>query len=153
MGGPGNHPSRISGRWTPSATGSLLEDENVVHVDGNGIREGYRNRRAELILKDLDTVERKLGKLKTPVERRQEDAGGRDYYRRIREHLSGAAGRVRTPRGLTRVVARGLHLLTGKPVPYIANGRKHHRRGYVAVVRKSRRRKTPRSVACTKLEA
>ena len=65
MGGPGNHPSRISGRWTPSATGSLLEDENVVHVDGNGIREGYRNRRAELILKDLDTVERKLGKLKT----------------------------------------------------------------------------------------
>jgi len=138
-----------------------FEDENVVHVDGGvnpkrdiGIVE------AELILRDLDTVERKLAETekrgKSGEKKLRAEA---DYYRRVREHLLGGRLAVyeRPENPDEDAYLRGLHLLTGKPVMYIANVDEEHlaaESGYVAEVREIAEKENARVVvACTKIES
>ncbi|HLB00388.1 MAG TPA: redox-regulated ATPase YchF [Bacteroidota bacterium] len=138
-----------------------FDDEDVVHVDGSvdpgrdiGIIE------AELILKDLDTVERKF----SDAEKRGKGGDRKiraeaEYYRRIREHLLGGRLAVyekpSTPDEESWL--NGLHLLTGKPVMYIANVDEKHLAatdGYVAQVRRIAEKENARVVvACAKIES
>jgi len=138
-----------------------FEDENVVHVDGSvDPRRDIEIIEAELILKDLETVERKLG----DAEKRGKSGDKKvraeaAYYGRVREHLLGGRLAVyekpETPDEAAYL--KGLHLLTAKPVMYIANVDEKHltaEDGYVAKVREIAKKENARVVvACTKLEA
>lgn len=102
-----------------------FDDPNVVHVDGSvNPRRDVEVVEAELILKDLETVERKHSeashhaksgdrKLKTEA----------DFYTRVRQHLLGG----RLARYMTvaneeeHSWLHGLQLLTNKPVMYVCN--------------------------------
>ena len=138
-----------------------FEDENVIHVDGSvNPKRDIEIVEAELILKDLDTVEKKLA-----------DAGKRgksgdkkiraeaDYFARVREHLlSGRLAlyeRAETPD--EALWLRDLHLITAKPVMYIANVDEKHlltSDGFVQPVREIARKEGAKVVvACTKIEA
>jgi GTP-binding protein YchF len=138
-----------------------FEDENVVHVDGSvDPKRDIEIIEAELILKDLDTLERKI----SDAEKRSKGGDKKlrsegEYYRRVREHLLGGRLAVyERPEGPDEEAwLGGLHLLTGKPVMYIANVDEKHltaEEGYVAKVREIAKKENARVVvACTKLEA
>jgi GTP-binding protein YchF len=138
-----------------------FDDDNIVHVNGgvDPLRD-IEIVETELILKDLDTVERKL----QDAERRgkggekkvREEAG---FYARVRDHLAGGRlGLYLKPSGPDeKVCLRDLHLLTAKPVMYIANVDEQHLAGdeaYVRVVRELAAKEGAKVVvACTKIEA
>ena len=102
-----------------------FDDPNVVHVDGAvNPRRDIEVVEAELILKDLDTVERqysdasrrsKSGEKKLKVEV--------DFYARVQQHLlTGRLARYLTVEtDEERLWVRELHLLTNKPVMYVCN--------------------------------
>lgn len=138
-----------------------FEDDNVVHVDGNvNPKRDIEIVEAELILKDLETVERKFSdaekRAKSGDKKIREEA---DFYARVRDHLR--SGRLaiyeksQTPDEVEWL--RGLHLLTAKPVMYIANVDEQHLAGedaYVSVVREIAAKEGAKVVvACTKIEA
>ncbi|MDH4070729.1 MAG: redox-regulated ATPase YchF [Ignavibacteria bacterium] len=102
-----------------------FDDPNVVHVDGSiDPKRDIEIVETELILKDLETVEKKI-----------EDAGKRsksgdrkikaevDLYSSVRSHLSqGRLLRYFTPPdGEAAVILSQLHPLTNKPVMYVCN--------------------------------
>ncbi|MGH2569463.1 MAG: redox-regulated ATPase YchF [Bacteroidota bacterium] len=102
-----------------------FEDENIVHVDGsvNPTRD-IEVVETELILKDLETVERKF----TDAEKRtkggdKEVRAEADFFVRVRDHLTG--GRLARYCAVAgekeRLWFRDLHLLTAKPVMYVCN--------------------------------
>lgn len=138
-----------------------FEDENVVHVDGNvKPTRDVEIVETELILKDLDTVEKKL----SDAEKRSKSGDKKiraeaDFYVRVRDHLHG--GRLalyekpQTPD--EEIFLRDLHLLTAKPVMYIANVDEKHltaEDGYVKQVRELAAKEGAKVVvACTKIEA
>lgn len=138
-----------------------FEDENIVHVDGNiNPKRDIEVVETELILKDLDTVEKKLSE----AEKRGKSgdkklAAEADFYRKLKEHL--LLGRLalyvkpETPDEL--VWMRDLHLITAKPVLYIANVDEKHLSGedkYVNEVRELAAKEGAKVVvACTKIEA
>jgi GTP-binding protein YchF len=138
-----------------------FDDENVVHVDGNvDPKRDIEVVETELILKDLETVERKLG----DAEKRTKSGDKKiraevDYYARIREHLLGGRLAIyekpETPDEAEWL--RTLHLITAKPVMYIANVDEKHLTGedrYVKVVREIASKEGAKVVvACTKIEA
>ncbi len=137
-----------------------FDDENVVHVDGsvNPTRD-IEIVETELILKDLETVERKLAEAD-----KRAKAGDKklipeaEFYRRIREQLlSGRLAVYLEPRSESEaLLLRDLHLLTSKPVMYIANVDEKQLAGNSAVdeVRVIARKEEARVVvACTKIEA
>jgi hypothetical protein len=101
-----------------------FDDPHVVHVDGGvNPKRDIEVVEAELIFKDLDTVERK----KNDTERRSKsDAKAKKeaaFYHRLNEHLL----RSRLARYLVinneeeSLWMRDLHLLTSKPVMYVCN--------------------------------
>lgn len=102
-----------------------FDDPNVIHVDGSiDPRRDVEVVQAELILKDLDTVERRLGEAQ-----KRAKSGDRkvrtevEFYGRLREHLHrGADARsfAAVP-GEEAVLMREMHLLTIKPVMYVCN--------------------------------
>ncbi len=101
-----------------------FDDSNVVHVDGSvNPQRDIEVIEAELIFKDLDTVEKKL----TDAERRaKSDKKSRteaDFFIRVREHLlSGRLVRYMEVQGEDEQLwMRELHLLTNKPVMYVCN--------------------------------
>ncbi len=102
-----------------------FDDENIVHVDG-AIDPAYDIEviETELILKDLDTVEKKLA----DAEKRSRTADKKakaeaELYQRVKEHL----GSGRLARYLVchheeeKLWLRDMHLLTAKPVMYVCN--------------------------------
>jgi GTP-binding protein YchF len=102
-----------------------FDDSNVVHVDGNvNPRRDIEVIEAELIFKDLDTVEKKLSetqrKAKTGDKKMKAEA---DLYTRVRDHLlSGRLVRYLSIENEDDVLwMRDLHLLTNKPVMYVCN--------------------------------
>lgn len=102
-----------------------FDDPNVVHVDGNvNPRRDIEIVEAELIFKDLDTVEKKLTDAqkrgKTGDKKQKSEA---DFYARVRNHLlSGRLSRYATIQtDDERFWMRDLHLLTNKPVMYVCN--------------------------------
>jgi GTP-binding protein YchF len=138
-----------------------FEDENVVHVDGSvDPRRDIEIIEAELILKDLDTIEKKF------IDAEKRSKGGdkkiraeADFYARLREHL--LTGRLaiyeKTTTPDEEAYLRDLHLLTAKPVMYIANVDEHHltaESGFVKQVRDLAAKEGAKVVvACTKIEA
>jgi GTP-binding protein YchF len=102
-----------------------FDDENVVHVDGSvNPQRDIEIIETELILKDLETVERKL----QDAEKRAKSGdkavrAEADFYARVREHLlNGRLARYLTaPQGEEALWFRDLHLLTAKPVMYVCN--------------------------------
>jgi len=102
-----------------------FEDENIVHVDGSvNPRRDIEVVETELILKDLDTVERKYAdadrKSKSTDKKVKAES---EFYSRLRDHLSGGRlGRYIEIRDADeRMFMRDLHLLTNKPVMYVCN--------------------------------
>ncbi len=101
-----------------------FEDENVAHV--TGIIDPKRDVEiveAELIIKDLDTVEKKLHELEKKVKSGEKKVKLEfDVCQKLRDHLSG--GRLTRSLPLEREekeFIHHLHLLTNKPMMYIAN--------------------------------
>jgi hypothetical protein len=102
-----------------------FDDPNVVHVDGTvDPKRDIEVIEAELILKDLETVERKL----SDAQKRAKGGDRKiqmesDCYRRIREHLLGGrlARYFSPPNGEAKEWLRDMHLLTCKPVMYVCN--------------------------------
>ncbi|MBT0666079.1 redox-regulated ATPase YchF [Geobacter pelophilus] len=101
-----------------------FEDENVVHVNGCVDPAGdIEVIQTELGLADLDTVEKKL--LRVEKQARSGDKKAKDevdFYIRVRDLL----GEGKPARGIAEsdeeiVWLRDLHLLTDKPVLYVAN--------------------------------
>jgi len=102
-----------------------FDDPNVAHVDGSvNPKRDIEVIEAELIFKDLETVERKLSEAERSSkagEKKMKDEAG--FYAKLREHL--LAGRLAryhaVQNGDERVWLRDLHLLTNKPVMYVCN--------------------------------
>ncbi|HVK40589.1 MAG TPA: redox-regulated ATPase YchF [Candidatus Kapabacteria bacterium] len=137
-----------------------FEDDNVIHVDHtvDPIRD-IETVETELILKDLDTVQKRIDtasrRLKTNDKEAKEEIEVAD---RLLKHL--AAGHLaitfeRTERELE--LTREHHLLTDKPVMYIANTDEDGLVNGNALIERVREYATPRGFkvvpVCAKIEA
>jgi ribosome-binding ATPase len=138
-----------------------FEDENVVHVDGSvNPKRDIEIVEAELILKDLDTVEKKLSEAeKHSKSGDKKSRAEADFYSRIKQHLlEGRLAYYEKPETPDeKQYLRDLHLLTAKPVMYIANVDEEHLNAdsaYVKDVREVAAKEGAKVVvACTKIEA
>ncbi len=103
-----------------------FDDENVTHVDG--IVDPVRDKEiidAELQLKDLETIEARIGK----VEKQSKTGGDKeaklsfDVYSKIKEALirGDSARTVTFDTKDENRIAKELYLLTAKPVMYVCN--------------------------------
>jgi GTP-binding protein YchF len=101
-----------------------FEDDDVVHVTGriDPLRD-IEVINTELALADLETVERSLQRAtKAAKANEPEMLARRDVLERIRAHLdAGRPARALTLSDKERLLMRDLHLLTAKPVMYVAN--------------------------------
>ncbi len=101
-----------------------FDDENIVHVNGaiDPVRD-IEIIQTELALADLDTVEKRLlrvEKLGKSGDRKLKDEA--DFYLRLQQALEqGKGGRCVARTDEERLLLRELHLLTDKPVLYVAN--------------------------------
>lgn len=102
-----------------------FEDENVVHVDGSvDPTRDIEVVETELIIKDLETVERKLADAEKRAKSGDKEIRAEaDVYARVRDYLT--AGRLARYCEVTgekeRLWFRDLYLLTAKPVMYVCN--------------------------------
>ena len=101
-----------------------FENDDVTHVSGtiNPI-DDIETINTELALADLESVEKQLAKAeKNAKTANKDDIYVRDTIRKIRDHLAeGLAVRTLDLDENERKVLRELHLITAKPVMYIAN--------------------------------
>lgn len=102
-----------------------FDDSNVVHVDGHvDPKRDIEIIEAELIFKDLETVEKKSAdaerRAKTGDKKTKAEA---DFYNSVRDHLlSGRLARYCSVQAdEEKLWMRDLHLLTRKPVMYVCN--------------------------------
>lgn len=107
-----------------------FDDPNIVHIDGTvNPKRDVEVVEAELILKDVETVERKHSEAEKRAKSGDKKANEEvNFYIRIRDHLlSGRLARYLTIHiDEERVWFRGLHLLTDKPVMYVCNAHEKH---------------------------
>lgn len=101
-----------------------FEDDNVVHVDGNV--NPVRDKEiidAELIFKDLDTLEKRLDKLQKQAKSgAKEDKANVEFAKSLIGHLeTGKPARSFPVDDLNRELYNDLFLLTSKPVLYVCN--------------------------------
>jgi ribosome-binding ATPase len=99
-------------------------DPNVVHVDGKvSPRDDIETINTELLLADLQTLDRALPRLEKEARARKDRAGAYAAARAARELLDGGttlyAGAAEA--GIDVAELRELHLLTGKPFLYVVN--------------------------------
>ncbi len=137
-----------------------FDDPNVIHVD-NSIdpKRDIEVVETELILKDLETLDKKQDaaqrKGKTGDLKARAEA---DFYARLRDHL--AKGRLARyfPRANEEEEdwLREMHLLTAKPVLYVANTDERgvtHSNAYIEVIRAIAEKEGARCVPiCAKIE-
>ncbi len=101
-----------------------FEDDDVTHVTGtiNPI-DDIETINTELALADLESVERQLDKATRNAKTgRKEDIARRDALAGIKAHLDeGLPARSMDKTDLQKEILRSVHLLTNKPVMYIAN--------------------------------
>ena len=101
-----------------------FEDDSVAHVDGSvdPVRD-VETINTELLLKDLETVEKRIEKLKPAAKKGDKEAAENlPLYERLHEHLSdGQWARSFTVSDDNRPLVDELFLLTDKPVLYVAN--------------------------------
>lgn len=101
-----------------------FDDDNVVHVDGSV--DPVRDKEiidTELLLKDLETVEKRLEKLKRQAKSNEKEAiRAMHTAEKIKIHLeSGKPARSLTIEGDERELFDSLWLLTAKPILYVCN--------------------------------
>jgi GTP-binding protein YchF len=130
-----------------------FDDPNVVHVDGSvNPQRDIEVIETELILKDLETVDRKLAEAERRAKSSDKKARAEaDFYDRIRIHFgSGRLARYFAIQGDEESVwMRDLHLLTRKPVMYVCNVHErdlHADNAYVSTVREVAAREDARVV-------
>jgi len=101
-----------------------FENDDVTHVTGeiNPI-DDIETINTELALADLESVEKQFFKAeKNAKTAKKEDIFLRDTIRKIKEHLeAGLPARSATLDENERMIMRRLHLITVKPVMYVAN--------------------------------
>jgi GTP-binding protein YchF len=101
-----------------------FEDDDVVHVDGKvDPLSDAETINTELILADLDTVEKAITKVNRVAKSGNKEAKAQgDYLTLLGAHLGEgkAARQFATPEGQLKTL-RDLHLITQKPMMYIAN--------------------------------
>jgi GTP-binding protein YchF len=101
-----------------------FEDENIVHVDGHlDPLADAETVWTELILADLQVLERRIEKVETAAKARPRDYSAElDYLRHVHEHLDvGQLARTLTPSGREQEWLAEVALLTVKPFLYVAN--------------------------------
>jgi len=101
-----------------------FEDDDVMHVTGRiDPLDDIETINTELALADLESVEKQLYKAeKNAKTAKKEDLYIRDTMKKVKEHLDqGLPVRVLQRDENERKVLRELHLITSKPVMYIAN--------------------------------
>lgn len=137
-----------------------FDDENVIHVDGSidPVRD-IEIIDAELIFKDIETVEKKIDgaarKAKTGDAKAKAEA---DLYSRVNAHLG--EGKLARTFAVTNdeeaLWMRDMHLLTRKPILYIANTDEkglQHGNAYIEKVRTIAAKEDARIVPiCAKIE-
>jgi hypothetical protein len=101
-----------------------FDDDNVVHVSGSvdPVRD-IEIINTELLLKDLETVEKRVERVRKPAKSGSKEAAEQlAFYERLRDHLSdGQWARTFEPKPGEADWLRELFLLTSKPVLYAAN--------------------------------
>jgi GTP-binding protein YchF len=103
-----------------------FENDNIIHVEGKvDPKNDIETIETELILKDLDTVEKRLERtsksLKTGDKKIKEEV---ELLEKLREHLSGsrlAKYYANTLGDEGKAIMKSLNLLTDKPFLYVAN--------------------------------
>jgi len=101
-----------------------FENDDVAHVSGSiNPVDDIETINTELALADLESVEKQLFKAeKNAKTAKKEDIHVRDTIKKIKEHLDqGLPVRALSLDDNERKILRELHLLTAKPVMYIAN--------------------------------
>ena len=101
-----------------------FENDDVTHVTGSiNPVDDIETINTELALADLESVERQLLKAeKAAKTANKEDVFVRDTIRKVKAHLDdGLPVRTLELNEKERAVLRDLHLITGKPVMYVAN--------------------------------
>lgn len=138
-----------------------FDDPNIIHVDGSiNPKRDIEVIEAELILKDLETLDKKAEgvqrKTKTGDPKAKAEA---DFYARLREHLS--QGRLARYMKLANddeaLWMRDMHLLTNKPMLYVANTDEHSvttGNAYIDAIKEiAKQEGTLVVVICAKIEA
>ena len=98
----------------------VFRDDNVVHVDGRvSPKDDIETINTELILADLQTVEKALPRLEKEVRLKKEAAAVLDAVREAQQVLD--SGQTIYHSGVDPVPLRELHLLTAKPFLYVFN--------------------------------
>lgn len=101
-----------------------FDDGNVVHVDGgvNPVRDKDVID-TELILKDLDTIEKRLDRLRKQAKTaKKEDIANLEYGEKIKAHLDqGNPARSLELEGEAAELLKDMYLLTAKPILYVCN--------------------------------
>jgi len=98
----------------------VFEDDNVVHVDGRVSPQSDMDTiNTELILADLQTIDRALPRLEKEARIKKEVQPTLEAVRQAQQVLD--AGRTVFGAGLDREPLRELHLLTAKPFLYVFN--------------------------------
>ena len=101
-----------------------FEDGDVHHVAGRvDPVDDVETINTELVLADLDSAEKALQKMERQAKSNDKDAiRRRDILRRLRDHLAeGLPARLLELGDEERSILREFHLLTAKPVLYVAN--------------------------------
>ncbi len=137
-----------------------FEDPNVIHVDGSiNPKRDIEVIETELILKDFETLDKKSDaaqrKSKTGDPKARAES---DFYARLKEHLE--KGRLAKYLPLNsddeQTWLREMHLLTAKPVLYVANTDEHgvtHGNAYIDTIREIAEKRSARVVPiCAKIE-
>lgn len=100
-----------------------FSDPDVVHVDGKVDPAGdVETIRTELVLADLGTVEKALPRLEKEAKRDASIAAKIDFIKRVQAWMEqGHRARKMPMNDAERELIRDLHLLTMKPMLYVAN--------------------------------
>jgi GTP-binding protein YchF len=101
-----------------------FDDPNIVHVDGSV--DPVRDKEVidiELQLRDLDTLEKQMGKVEKAAKVGDKDAKKKhELYLRLKDHLASASSARSLPvNEEEKVWLEELYLLTAKPVMYLCN--------------------------------
>ncbi|MCU1588301.1 MAG: GTP-binding protein, partial [Frankiales bacterium] len=98
----------------------VFADENVVHVDGRiSPKDDIETINTELILADLQTIEKALPRLEKEVRLKKDQAPVLAEVLKAQEALN--SGKTVSSSGLDLSLLRELHLLTAKPFLYVFN--------------------------------
>jgi GTP-binding protein YchF len=98
----------------------VFQDDNVVHVDGRvSPKDDIETINTELILADLQTIERAIPRLEKEVRLKKEAAATLEAVKQAQAVLD--AGQTVHQAGLDLAPLRELHLLTAKPFLYVFN--------------------------------